>query len=164
MGTKNIYPAKTIAAMKYDREVLRLSFSLIAKRHGARADEIHELIDPVYAARIKAMAKERNARRVYERGGRSLTDSDANIVPQSVVEERTTRLSAPFRSQFGELLGEPRVGFSALDRKSFAKAESQPGLSGASCVLGVCQPSKATEHVSNLIGKAASDLRVGGGD
>jgi len=45
--------------------------------------------------------------------------TDQTVVPQYLIEARERYLDAPYRDLTAMLSGDPRIGFSALDRKRY---------------------------------------------
>ena len=45
--------------------------------------------------------------------------AEREVIPQSVIDKQQEYLSAPYRDLTGYLAGDPRIGFSAYDRKRF---------------------------------------------
>lgn len=71
-----------------------------------------------------------------------------------ILAARDYRLSIPHRDLTGELMGDPRVGMSALDRKSLACAKAVSAVSDNTYVAsGVCQPSEAIGLSQTSVGK-----------
>lgn len=110
---KIIFTDEQVKEMRYLHNELGLSWCAIGARFGVSRTTAKCAADAKYAARRKEQEqlKGKSGRRDAHLGWGKIS------VPQSVENDRQRRLNAPYRSPAAALLGEPPIGFSALDRK-----------------------------------------------
>lgn len=117
MSTKRTFTPEQIAEMKKMKEDYNVSWSLVGKRFGCSHTLVKMACEPEYAALVRAReaARDRASNRVPEKTG-----SELFVIPAHVIADRERRLAAEYRSLGSMVMGEPPIGYSALDRMSKA--------------------------------------------
>lgn len=98
------------------------SWSRISGAFGLHHETIRRLVDPDFAEKMNE--KKRKRRAEEELFGKVFGPNELNLQigygprpSQDILAQRDYRLSFPYRDLTGELMGDPRRGQSALDRK-----------------------------------------------
>ncbi len=107
------FTEEQIEAMRELRDRYHLSWDEIGRRFGVSHSTAQSAVNPEFAKRRQAYEQARNRKSWREA---EITIS-AVSVPDYVAKKREELLNAPYRSPASVLLGEPPIGFSALDRK-----------------------------------------------
>lgn len=148
----NIEEAKRLRALDW-------SWRKIDAALGLSRDEARLVLDPEYAARKMQYWRDRSALRreaekAFATDPLNLRLGNGPRPSNDILAARGYRLSIPHRDLTGELMGDPRVGMSALDRKSLACAKAVSAVSDNTYVAsGVCQPSEAIGLSQTSVGK-----------
>lgn len=121
---KRVFTDQERTSMRELREVFGMTYEQIGNRFGVSEHLAHCAIDPKYEAHYRARMKAFDATRKGRSRKAYSVRNDTTVVPQSVAENRWKLLNAPYRSLADEILGCPRLGFSALDQRNPAPAGS----------------------------------------
>lgn len=117
---KIIFTNEQVEEMRDLRSKPGWTWEKIGRRFGVSHNIARSAVDPEYA-KVRNDRNKRYSQARREKAKAGLIGSSAAFdmtgVPQSVENDRQRRLNAPYRSPAAALLGDPPIGFSALDRK-----------------------------------------------
>lgn len=101
---------------------LKWSWKAIGNLLGADQQTVRCRVDPDYAQKVERKWRDQAEARAM--GGKMFSPEELNLrigygpkLSDDILAKRDYRLSLPQRDLTGEIMGDPRVGESALDRK-----------------------------------------------